>query len=282
MKFSRQDIIDYYDKTEISFRLFWDLPHSMAMHYGYTDKKARTFRRSLRRFNEILAEKVDINKGDHVLDAGCGVGGSSIFLAGEYGCSVDGVTLCPEQVEKARDNAKKHGVASLVTFHDMDYTSTTFEDERFSVVWGLESTCYADDKKALLLEIYRILKPGGRVIIADGFAAKEEYQGDEARMMKAWLDGWAVNRIETGDAFIRHGKSIGFKNMSYTDVSENVAPSSRKMFLFSVPAIILAKIQYLFGFISYLESIHSVTLYNQYVAMRKRLWQYGIFYGEKG
>lgn len=281
MKFTKQDIIEYYDKSEISFRLFWDLKQSMAMHYGYTDEKARTFRQSLARFNEILVERANINRDDHVFDAGCGVGGSSVYIAKNCQCTIEAATVCPKQIVKANENAKKNGVKEKIIFHEMDYCNTGFEDEQFSVVWGLESICYANEKKKFLQEAYRILKPGGRIIIADGFAARETYEGDDEKMMKAWLDGWAVNNIETGAAFIRHGEDIGFKNMYYKDVSKNVFPSSRKMFIFSIPAIILAKIQFLFGFISYLESIHSVTLYNQYAAMKKGLWQYGIFYGEK-
>ena len=111
MAASRQDIIDYYDKTEISYRLWWDLNHSMGMHFGYSDHKAKTFRESVLRFNEVLAEEAAIGEGDHVLDAGCGVGGSSIYLAENYGCNVVGATICP-MIRPAR--SKTSAIVSMV------------------------------------------------------------------------------------------------------------------------------------------------------------------------
>ncbi|MBD3391063.1 MAG: methyltransferase domain-containing protein [Chitinivibrionales bacterium] len=281
MAFTRKDIIDYYDKTEISYRLWWDLNRSLAIHFGYTDEKAKTFRESLIRFNEVLAQQARIGPADRVMDAGCGVGGSSIFLARTCGCRADGVTVCPPQAVKAAANARERGVADRCRFHEMDYCSTGFKDGSFSVVWGLESICYAESKRRFVHEAYRLLKPGGRLIVADGFAAREHYEGRDARIMDGWLSGWAVNALDTGEQFTQYGAEAGFRNMSFRDVSKNVFPSSRKLFLFSIPAIILAQIQYRLGFITWLESIHSVTLYYQYVGLKKRLWQYGVFYAEK-
>ncbi len=281
MAFSRTDIVDYYDKTEISYRLWWDLNHSLAIHFGYTDEKVKNFRQSLIRFNEVLAEQARIGPSDHVLDAGCGVGGSGIFLAQRFGCGIEGVTVCPKQTIRAARTAAQRGVGHLVRFHEVDYCRTAFKDNTFTVVWGLESICYAQSKRQFVREAYRLLKPGGRLIVADGFATKESYEGKDDEIMRNWLNGWAVNSLDTPKQFRRYGADAGFRAMSFRDVSKNVFPSSRKLFLFSVPAIILATIQYRLGYISWLESLHSVTLYYQYVGLKKGLWQYGIFYAEK-
>lgn len=76
-----------------------------------------------------------------MLDAGCGVGGSSIFLASTLGCRVTGITLSEREVEQATDNAKQKGVAALVDFKAMNYCATNFPDTSFDVVWGCESIC---------------------------------------------------------------------------------------------------------------------------------------------
>jgi tocopherol O-methyltransferase len=77
--FTNQDIADYYDQTEIHYRRAWDLEASLAMHYGYWKEDTSSFRESLQHMNEALAHMADIKRDDKVLDAGCGVGGSSIF-----------------------------------------------------------------------------------------------------------------------------------------------------------------------------------------------------------
>ena len=95
-------IVDYYRDTENAYRDSWDLDNSLAIHYGYSDKQAVTFRQSLLRMNEVLIETADIRKPDKVLDAGCGVGGSAIFIARETRCTVTGISLSEKQVEQAR------------------------------------------------------------------------------------------------------------------------------------------------------------------------------------
>lgn len=281
MTFTRRDIIDYYASSEISFRLVWDLSHSLAIHYGYTDEKAKSFRQSLMRFNEVLAEQVCITANDHVFDAGCGVGGSSIYLAKTFGCRVAGATICPHQAKAALKYAHTRDVDNLVAFYEMDYCSTAFRDASFTVVWGLESICYADDKRTFVQEAYRLLKNGGRLIVADGFASKDSYSEYEERIMRRYLDGWAVNTIDTPERFQNYAKEAGFNDITFRDVSTHVLPSSRKMFYFSIPAIVLAEIQYAFRAISRLEAQHSITLYNQYVALKKGLWKYGIISARK-
>lgn len=76
-----QKIINYYRDTENAYKDSWDLDNSLAIHYGYWDDRVQSFSQSLVRMNEVMATAADIKKTDIVLDAGCGVGGSSIFLA---------------------------------------------------------------------------------------------------------------------------------------------------------------------------------------------------------
>ena len=74
-----QRIIEYYRVTENAYADTWDLHNSLSIHYGYRDKKAKSFRQSLQRMNEVMMEAAAIRASDQVLDAGCGVGGSSLF-----------------------------------------------------------------------------------------------------------------------------------------------------------------------------------------------------------
>ena len=96
-------IVSYYEATENAYKDAWDLQHSNAIHYGYNDAKAKTFRESLNRMNEVMKEAAGITSNDVVLDAGCGIGGSSVYLAQNAGCRVTGITLSDRQVSKARE-----------------------------------------------------------------------------------------------------------------------------------------------------------------------------------
>ena len=129
-------IIDYYDRCEGDYRRFWDLDHSCAMHAGYWDEKTRTLRQALRRENEVLAAIAGIKAGEHILDAGCGVGGSSIFLAKNFDCKVLGISLSAKQVATAIQIAHREGLQEKVTFQVKDYSCTDLPAHSFDVVCG--------------------------------------------------------------------------------------------------------------------------------------------------
>lgn len=271
MQWTKKDIIKYYKTNEFGYRLY-----GRNMHFGYWDKSTKTLRQATQKFNEVLAQQARISENDHVLDAGCGVGGASLFLAKNIGCRVTGITICPRQVDTAYKNAKNDDVAHLTEFHEMDYLNTTFPENHFDVVWVLESICYAENKEKFIHEAYRILKDGGRLIIADGFASKNNYVGKEKKLMKRWLDGWIVNYLETPENFKRFATQTGFHNISYNDVTSNVFKTSKIMFYTSLFFIIFHLIDKIIPL-----DYPTDALFNQYTALKKGLWEYGVFYAEK-
>lgn len=270
MKWTKQDIIDYYHQNELTYKLW-----GADFHYGYWEEGIRNQRQASLHFNKVMADTARITIDDHVLDAGCGVGGASIFLAKTIGCKVTGITITPRQAKFANQNAKKAGVNHLVDFHEMDYHSTTFSDKTFSVVWGLESICYANKEK-FVGEANRVLKENGRLIVGDGFASKENYEGTNAKLMQRWLDGWIVNSLATPGNFAQYACQAGFNETTYRDVTPFVKKTSLLMMYASLPFLP-------FHLIDKVIRIQYPTdaLWNQFFAMKKNLWEYGIFLAKK-
>ncbi|MFW5960155.1 MAG: SAM-dependent methyltransferase, partial [Chitinivibrionales bacterium] len=201
----------------------------------------------------------------------------SIYLAKTFRCRATGITITDNQVDQAYKKAEKAGVSHLTDFYRMDFENTSFQDNTFSVVWGLESICYAQSKEDFLKEAFRVLKDRGRVIVADGFASRREYQGKDAKLMQRWLDGWIVNHLNTGEEFREFTERIGYTKSEYTDVTDYVKKTSWIMFLVSLPFLPLHIID---QFIR-IKQYPTDALFHQYFAMRKKLWEYGIFYAEK-
>ena len=276
-----QKIIDYYRDTENAYKDSWDLNNSLAIHYGYWDEEVKSFPESLIRMNEVMMKAAGIKSSDRVLDAGCGVGGSSIFLASIVGCRVTGITLSERQVQQATENAKKKGVSKLVDFKVMNYSATEFPDASFDVVWGCESICYADDKEQFIKEAYRLLKPGGRLVVADGFVT--EFSNNENPVIKKWLDGWQVNYLETPERFQQFMKKIEFNEINYHNISRQTSHSSRRLYKF----YFLASLYLLWKKINFSKPATDFQKKNiaackyQYKGLKKGLWQYGLISGQK-
>ncbi|MBD3321311.1 MAG: methyltransferase domain-containing protein [Chitinivibrionales bacterium] len=230
MRWKKKDIIKYYKDNEFAYGLW-----GKNMHYGYWDETTKTQRQASVRFNEVVADTARVCSDDTVLDAGCGVGGCSIFLAKKFGCKVTGVTICPRQVKLARANAEKEDVAHLCEFHEMDYEHTSFEDKSFSLVWGFESICYAESKEQFVKESSRVLRDDGRLVVADGYASREQYAERDKKLMQRWCDGWFVNHLNTPGQFARFAGNAGFRLTDYRDVTPQVKKTSRLMFYVSLP-----------------------------------------------
>lgn len=274
-------IVEYYHATEHAYKDSWDLNNSLAIHYGYWDEKVKSFPQSLVRMNEVMAVSAGITAKDKVLDAGCGVGGSSIYLALAIGCRVTGITLSERQVQQAITHAKQKEIGNLVEFQVMNYSHTSFPDASFDVVWGCESICYADSKEQFIKEAHRLLKPGGRLVIADGFVTKFENNKDP--VIRQWLDGWQVNYLESPDRFSHFMQGTGFTNIHYRDISKEAAHSSRRLYRFYY----LASLYLWWKKLTFSNRATGIQKGNirackyQFRGMKKGLWQYGLMTGIK-
>lgn len=250
------------------------------MHYGFYDEPDQSLKETILNMNRVLADKAGIRVGTKVLDAGCGVGGSSIWLAKNRGAIVTGITLVERQCRRAQKLAKKNGVSHQTTFLVRDYFKSDFPDETFDVVWAIESVCYAEDKGVFLQEVKRILRPGGRLVVADFWKKKECKTPEEKELMYKWLNGWAMPDLTAILEFARNMKKVGFK-VQYDDVTENILPFSRWLYRWGVVAYPLAKILEWLKIRSNVGTGNVVATILQARTLRKGLWAYVIYTGEK-
>lgn len=281
MPVSKSRIINYYDSCEIDYRWLWDLTNSRAMHYGYWDADVSNLGQALLRQNDFMASRVGLSDQDQVLDAGCGVGGSSLHIARQYGCSVTGISISARQIARAKQYAREEGLEDKVDFLERDFTDTGFPDGHFSVVWAVESVCHAHDKMDFLREACRVLRPGGRLILCDGFASRDTYDAADSALMQRWVNGWAVESLETGDAFCESAGRAGFSNIRYEDITPNILPSSRRLYRLATPSLIFGRLAQMFRIRSGIQTQNIVAARDQYRALQRNLWHYGVFYGEK-
>lgn len=271
--FTTEDIANYYDHTEVHYRKFWKMEQSMGLHYGIWDADTKTLADAILNTNAQLANLGKITSKDRVLDAGCGVGGSSIFLAKNYGCQVTGITLSERQVRTASRFAAQNGVAHLVDFQRMDYTKTGFPEGHFDVVWAIESMQTATDKSLFFKEMRRVLKPGGRLLIADVFK-EGNWKITETPVMQDMLHGWAMSDILTATQVEDLTKKHNFTLAENVDVTKGVRKSIQKYRWFALAGMVGTKWYNLFHNGTHFGRVHYKTGLAQYRAWKQGLWSY--------
>ncbi|MCX6352666.1 MAG: methyltransferase domain-containing protein [Bacteroidetes bacterium] len=223
---SQKKIKEYYNHTQFDYELVWNwgLKTTPALHFGYYDEKATKHAQAVFRANEVLADWAHVKAGDKVLDAGCGLGNTSIWLAQNRNAIVTGITLVDKQVNRATEFAKKQGVKD-VEFLVADYLQTPFADDTFDIVWACESLCHTQDKSMFYKEAFRVLKPGGRLVIAENLRPTRPMSHEKEIFLKQIFDAWAIPDLDTLEEHKSHAAKAGFQNFEYKDVSKNVMVS---------------------------------------------------------
>jgi len=276
----KSEIAQYYDYTLLYYKYFWHRS-ALAIHYGFWDEGTKSHQESLLNSNKFMAEKVRIEPNRLILDAGCGIGGSAIWIAKNFGATVIGITLSEKQVREAYRIAKIYNVDRLVKFYIRDYVKTGFEDNLFDIVWGQESICYAENKKDFLKEAFRVLKKNGKIIVADGFLKRDAKSDKEEQMIKIFTDGLALSNLDKIDNFKKSMEEVGFKSIKFWDKTQEILPSSKKLYNMCRIGYPIAKLTEKMKITSNILTKNNLAGIVQYESVKIGLGGYGVFYGEK-
>ncbi|MEB3291805.1 MAG: methyltransferase domain-containing protein [Synechococcales bacterium] len=201
---SADSVAESYDAwTEDGILEFYWGEHIHLGHYGNPPRR-----------KDFLSAKVDfvhemvrwggldrLPPGTTVLDVGCGIGGSSRILARDYGLSVTGVTISPQQVQRAQALTPADVDAQ---FQVDDAMALSFPEGSFDVVWSVEAGPHMPDKAGFARELLRVLKPGGILVVAD-WNQRDDRQIPltvwEKPVMQQLLDQWAHPKFSSIEEF---------------------------------------------------------------------------------
>lgn len=223
------DILDYYDATGRDYARLWSGQEARAIHFGLWQDGVDSHEASLERMNLEMARQADLEPGRLVVDLGCGVGGTDVWLAREYDATVTGVTIVPEQAEAARAAAAERGLQESCTFVVADFVDTGLPGASFDVVWTQESVSHAPDRSLVLTEARRLLRPGGVLVQEEIYRGSAPRTARSDRDVTQMCEAWKIAELPTRDEYQAQLADAGFDRLQWTDLTPWITPSLRKL-----------------------------------------------------
>jgi len=283
VSYTKDEIAQYYKECNNAYRDAWGMDKNFQLNLGLWKKDTKKLSDALFNLNEEIAVNANLNDTMHVLDAGCGVGGTAIHFAKHYRCRVTGITLSNLQLQTAKENVLKLKLDDRIDFHLMNYMNTSFKDESFDVIVGIESICYAQPKYDFLIEAYRLLKKGGRLILAENLQAKKLLNADEYRSLYTnAFNGCKVELLDTEANYRKNLKSIGYAEINCIDKTKEIRPSIKRLRRFYYPAFLYNAYHRLIGRpFSKTQEANTKMCYHLLSSLDRGLWKYSIIKATK-
>ncbi len=227
-----EQIQQFYDSSS----KLWEETWGEHMHHGYYGRSGN--HKTNRRQAQIdLIEELLIwanikevkNQLHNIIDVGCGIGGSTLYLAEKFAANATGITLSPVQVSRATQRATEAGLEEKVNFIRANALEMPFPDNTYDLVWSLESGEHMPDKTKFLQECYRVLQPGGKLIMATWChrstnSVAGALTDDEKRHLEAIYQVYCLPYVISLPEYEAIVSNCGFKDIHSDDWSMAVAP----------------------------------------------------------
>lgn len=208
-------VADHYDELDRWYRMLW----GEHVHHGLWLTGRESAAEATHNMVTRLAEGLAVSSGQTLCDIGCGYGATGRVLTREYGASVTGLTLSAAQHAYAIERNTEQGDPEILR---MDFMESGFEAESFDAAFSIESSEHFADKPGLFTEMFRIVRPGGRI----GVCAWLAKAGASARQVDWLLEPICregrLPGLGTEEEYRDWMTAAGFEEIAFEDYSRNV------------------------------------------------------------
>ncbi|MFJ3978009.1 methyltransferase domain-containing protein [Streptomyces sp. NPDC090021] len=219
------------DSVGQAYELFSEAGATTALggniHVGYwDDDQDLPIAEATDRLTDLVAERLAPQPGQRLLDVGCGNGLPALRIAQRRRVRVTGITVSRPQVEQASREADGSEARGLVDFQFADAMKLPYEDGSFEGAWAIESLLHMPDQSAALAEIHRVVRPGGRLVVAD-LCQRQPFTGEDRSVLDGMVRAYEIAGINTPDEHRAHLAEAGWELLELTDIGEQVRASYR-------------------------------------------------------
>src|SRR3989338_5472207 len=174
---NKNKVQEHYDFVSTYYNSLWGI----HIHHGYWQTGKETKEEAQENLTKLLIDRGGFQEHQRILDVGCGIGGSSIYLAKNLKANVTGITISPIQIEMAYKNALKEKVN--IDFKLMDAEDMNLKKE-FDIIWSVEALSHLNDQKTFFKNASKLLLKNGKFAIIDWFKKENLSTEDENQFIK--------------------------------------------------------------------------------------------------
>ena len=219
------------DKEKFYYNEWWapyadviGADETLALHFGHYEKGVKSHKDAVVNKNDFIGRILNLDsveKNSVYLDSGCGVGGTSIYLAKKYpNIKFIGITNSPGQIFLANKFSKDLKVNSNTEFIVGDYLKIGVIDNYFDGIFTLQAFMRGPDKKKFLQEAYRVLKPNKKLVIDDVFLKKKPSSFIMKNSYNVYLKIWKIPSIEVINKIKSDLEEVGFQDIEVLDITK--------------------------------------------------------------
>ena len=175
--------------------------------------------------SEEIPRLLELSLNSSVLELGCGSGGYGLHLAEKVGCRLVGLDINAPGVRNANQLALARGLSSQARFEQYDVSDNLpFDDNAFDAIFSNDVLCHIPGRPRVLGEMYRILKPGGRMLFSDALVIGGMLSHEEIATRSS-IGFYVYSPPGENERLIERA---GFCRMRVIDKTENAAQISKR------------------------------------------------------
>jgi cyclopropane fatty-acyl-phospholipid synthase-like methyltransferase len=170
------DGILVYDALQVAPALTWN--DAGYLNFGLWSPETQSSTEACEALLAHAAERAELAAATRVLDVGFGTGAQDVFFAGLTGAAILGVNQSASQTALARERIAAAGLAERVDLRRGEATRLEHPAESFDVVLCIEAAFHFETREQFFAEAHRVLRPGGRLVVADIVPSVEPHWSD--------------------------------------------------------------------------------------------------------
>lgn len=206
-------VAGHYDELDIVYRRIW----GEHVHHGYWQTGREAPEVAAQALVRLVEKRLELSPGQQVCDIGCGYGATAAHLAGHYGVSVTGLTLSAAQA----DIGQRRAIPGL-TILRRDWLDNRLSDAGFDRAYAIESSEHMVDKARFFAEAWRVLRPGGRLVVCAWLEGERASGWEKRHLLQPICTEGRLPSMGSVADYRALAAETGFTPEHYEDISRNV------------------------------------------------------------